>query len=357
MSPFTPRAWQVEAARLWDQAGGRGVMSVVTGGGKTFLAFHMFDAIRRTNPRASLVVLVPSIALLDQWAIAAQFALGLRSEDIALFSGESFAPERAIMNVAVLNTARARDLPPGNHEDTMLVVDECHRAGAPINARALRLPARYTLGLSATPEREFDDGFARYVEPRLGSIVYEYDYRQARKDGVIVNFTLHNYRVKRSRRGREAESPHRVAATAVIADGFGGRRLVFSERISAADRTAELISKRGARAAAYHSHLGPAIRRRNLELFRTGQFDTLVTCRALDEGVDVPLANAAVISAGTASLRQRIQRVGRVLRLAEGKSRADVATLYATDEEAQRLAQEAEALEEVAATRWYEVAE
>ena len=330
-------------------------MSVVTGGGKTFLAFQIFDLVRQSNPRAALVVLVPSVALLDQWAIAAYTTLGLRPADVALFSGEAFAVKRGVVNVAVLNTARAHDLPVGEPEDTMLVVDECHRAGAPVNARALRIPADYTLGLSATPEREFDDGFTRYVEPRLGPIVYEYDYRQARLDGVIVDFTLSNYRVRRSRREREAESPYRIAASAVVADGFSGQKLVFSERIAAADRITQLIARRGARAAAYHSHLGPAIRRRNLELFRVGQFDTLVTCRALDEGVDVPLANLAVISAGTGSVRQRIQRVGRVLRLAEGKLRADVATLYATREEAARLAGEAEAIEEVASTRWFEV--
>ena len=49
------------------------------------------------------------------------------------------------------------------------------------------------LGLSATPVREFDDGFERYIEPALGPVVYEYDYARARSEGVISPFDLHNF--------------------------------------------------------------------------------------------------------------------------------------------------------------------
>jgi superfamily II DNA or RNA helicase len=328
---------------------------VVTGGGKTVFALSLFERERRNNPDLQMVVIVPSLALLDQWAVLSREFLAISEADVAVFSGEEFASDRRTLNVAVINTARARPLPPGAAANTMLVVDECHRAGAPVNARALEIAAGFTLGLSATPRREFDNGFEQFVEPRLGSVVFEYDYGQARSDGVIVDFALHNFRVPPSLTRFEADSPHRIAAAAVVATRFSGQTLVFTERIGAAERISRLLDGRGSRVGTYHSHLGPAIRRRNLDLFQHGQFDTLVTCRALDEGIDVPVTNVAVIAAGTASVRQRVQRVGRVLRLANGKTHADVATLFATDREAEQLEAEADALDAIVQVQWYEV--
>ena len=90
-------------------------------------------------------------------------------------------------------------------------------------------------------------------------------------------------------------------------------------------------------------------------MFKAGEFDILVTCRALDEGLNVPNANAAVVGASTRSTRQRIQRLGRVLRVAPEKGHADVATIFATDHERNSLQREAESLADVAETRWYQV--
>jgi superfamily II DNA or RNA helicase len=77
-----------------------------------------------------------------------------------------------------------------------------------------------------------------------------------------------------------------------------------------------------------------------------------VTCRALDEGFNVPEARVAIIASSTASPRQRIQRLGRILRPARGKQRALVYTIYATDQEEQRLAREAETMDEIANLKW-----
>ena len=107
--------------------------------------------------------------------------------------------------------------------------------------------------------------------------------------------------------------------------------------------------------AVYHSRLAASFRRRNLDCFKDGQFDLLVTCRALDEGLNVPDAGTAVIAASTSSTRQRIQRLGRVLRPAPGKNRADVATLFATPAEEEFLRLEAASLADVAETNWYEI--
>lgn len=384
-----PRRWQSEAMDLWRPAK-RGVVSVVTGAGKTALALLLFDELRRTVEGLRLVVLVPTVALLDQWYVALATEVALSSKEISTFSGEGRDREPGRASIAVLNTARSHARELRTSDPTLLVVDECHRAGAPENAKALRVGGEYTLGLSATPVREFDDGFERYVQPALGPVIYEYDYVSARRDGVIAPFSIHNFRFPLSQRERAeygrlterlrraegegraemssatetlerqrarvlAASPRRTAAAVAVSEQFPGAKLVFHERIDEAERIAGLLDSRGDRVTVYHSRLGAGIRRRNLELFKDGQFSTLVTCRALDEGLNVPDASAAIVAASTRSTRQRIQRLGRVLRIAPGKQAAAVATVYSTNEERAALAAEAAALEDVASVKWYEI--
>ena len=48
----------------------------------------------------------------------------------------------------------------------------------------------YSLGLSATPERDYDDNFYIIIKKILGDIIFDYDYIDAREDEVIVNFKL-----------------------------------------------------------------------------------------------------------------------------------------------------------------------
>lgn len=376
--------------KLWMKEK-RGVVSVVTGAGKTAFALLAFERLREQAPGLRLVVVVPTLALLDQWAVALTADLGLSSTDVAAFSGESKPRQPKTANVMVLNTARSLSAKVADQRDCLFVVDECHRAGSPENAKALENSAGYRLGLSATPVRDFDDGFERWVEPVLGPIIYEYGYAAALADGVIAPLTLHNFHfsltqheqerydslsTKIGRRWAQASDPYedvilkrllmqrtrisiestrRLVATVAVAERYPGRGIVFHERIDAANKIASLLDKRGQRVAVYHSKLAPTIRRRNLELFRFGQVAKLITCRALDEGLNVPDAEIAIIGASTRSTRQRIQRLGRVVRPTPDKKTAVVCTLYATEPERVSLLAEEERLEELAAIRWYEV--
>ena len=228
------------------------------------------------------------------------------------------------------------------------------------------------------------------MEPSLGPIIFEYGYREALADGVIAPLSLHNFRFslteleeehyddlskKIARRWAQVDNPHednvlkrllfRRASISIesghrnaciaVAERYEGRGIIFHERIAAAEKIARILDKRGERVALYHSHLGPTMRRRNLELFRYGQVSKLVTCRALDEGLNVPDAEVAIIAASTKSTRQRIQRLGRVVRPTPHKKTAVVCTLYATESERETLLAEQERMEDSAEVRWYEV--
>ena len=92
------------------------------------------------------------------------------------------------------------------------------------------------------------------------------------------------------------------------------RALIFTQSIAAAERARALLTTCGLRAAAMHSQLPARARAEVFDQFATGGLDVLAAPRVLDEGVDVPAADLAVIAGASRSRRQMVQRMGRVLR-------------------------------------------
>ena len=90
-------------------------------------------------------------------------------------------------------------------------------------------------------------------------------------------------------------------------------------------------------------------------MFRIGVIDVLVTCRALDEGANMPETRVAIIAAATSSNRQRIQRLGRVLRPHPSKKFSSVYSLFATKFEKARLEKEVERMSGLAEVSWLKV--
>ncbi len=102
----------------------------------------------------------------------------------------------------------------------------------------------------------------------------------------------------------------------------GGRRkiIIFSESIEQAEALWEALRHEyGGSVGKYHSKAGKQANENALSRFRTGELSMLVTCRALDEGIDVPDAAIGIVLSGTGMERQRIQRLGRILRKSEDK--------------------------------------
>ena len=385
---YTPRDWQIEALGEWRPQQ-RGIVEVVTGGGKTVFAHLCLLEFFKDKDDAQALIIVPTVSLLDQWWVSLQEELGVSRDEIGLLSGQDKIEGDERIIIAVINTARNFTEEFSKERMLFLIVDECHRAGSRSNAKALQGEFAATLGLSATPKREYDEGFDAYIFPRLGPIIHQYTYIDAAKSGVISPFSLTNVRVdllpdeeekyrkySRSialalRKGESANDSERLkrllqqraavasnattripVAVKLVEIHKGERAVIFHERIDAANHILAVLKARGHRATVYHAEVGPTIRRDNLRLFRKGLFDVLVCCRALDEGINVPEASIAVIASATASQRQRIQRLGRILRTAKGKDHASVYTIFATDQEKKRLAAEEVKLEGTTSVSW-----
>lgn len=107
------------------------------------------------------------------------------------------------------------------------------------------------------------------------------------------------------------------------------RVLIFCERVSQAEQIAALVRRKwGNICGIYHSKLNREARSRILRDFREHAFRVLISCRCLDEGLDVPDADTAIVVSSSSVPRQRIQRLGRVLRRSPGKSAACLYYLY-----------------------------
>ena len=109
----------------------------------------------------------------------------------------------------------------------------------------------------------------------------------------------------------------------------GDRILIFCERIRQAETMARAIQRNfGSICGLYHSEMSKEARTRVMRDFRENNIHVLVSCRCLDEGIDVPDANIGIVLSSSSVERQRIQRLGRVIRRTSGKSAACLYYLY-----------------------------
>jgi superfamily II DNA or RNA helicase len=203
--------WQVEAVDAWCAGDGRphtGTLEVFTGGGKTLIALKCVERAAQLVPDLSLAIVVPTEALAHQWRQVIASRTNIAPGSIGLMGaggrdrlGSAGAGPRVL--VAVLNSA-AKRLPDDvtDPDRTMLIVDECHRAGAPKLSRVLDTKARFRLGLSATPDREEldDDGEPlafdeQIVGRKLGRVVFRWMLRDAMESGWLPSYKVFHHGV------------------------------------------------------------------------------------------------------------------------------------------------------------------
>jgi len=192
---YEPREWQRTARKRWIDRDCRGIAKIVTGGGKTVFAESCVEYALEKWANLRVFVVVPTVSLADQWAVSLVEEGEFDAGAVAVFKRGKDNDSQFL--VLVINTARnelhklcSNDIP------AMLIVDECHRAGSDLNAKALEGDFVATLGLSATPERPYDSGFEDRIIPRLGDVIYDYGVAEARRDGVISEFELVNVHVR-----------------------------------------------------------------------------------------------------------------------------------------------------------------
>ncbi|MBK9712606.1 MAG: DEAD/DEAH box helicase [Kouleothrix sp.] len=351
---LTPRPYQEEALAAWLAADGRGVVVLPTGAGKTVLALM---AIERLGLRTLIVV--PTIELLYQWRDAVVERLGVAKSKVGVV-GDG---RRELRPVTIITYASAA-MPESPIGGTgLLICDEAHHLpSSSYSAIPARCGAQYRLGITATPDRS--DGAEGNLYRLLGQMVYQRSPAELSAEGHLAKFhekriyvnlqpeealryaaltTEWKWFIARNRgllaRGgdffgelirRSGSDPaarqalrahHQARMIALNAEAklgevarlLGQHRqdkvLVFSEYTALVDKISRALAL-----PAITYRTAPDERKAILQAFRGGAYSKLVAGRVLNEGVDVPDANVAIVVSGNSTAREHIQRLGRVIR-------------------------------------------
>ena len=185
--------------RLWQEAAFnnliannlRGIVEVATAGGKTRFALECLVHYKSIVNNECIVIITPTTALADQWNFALIEDMGISETDICIWPESADLKKK--VHILVINTARTK-LPKiiEMHPEAFVIADEVHRFGSQENSKAFGSKFKYSLGLTATAEREFDEGLSEILIPAFGKIIYEYSLIDASKDEIISPFALIN---------------------------------------------------------------------------------------------------------------------------------------------------------------------
>ncbi|HEY1012694.1 MAG TPA: DEAD/DEAH box helicase [Herpetosiphonaceae bacterium] len=351
---FPPRPYQEEALAAWKAAGGRGVVVLPTGAGKTVLALMTVAELKLRT-----LVVVPTIELLYQWRDAMVEKLGVPAAKVGVI-GDGLRQLRPITVITYASAAMPESPIDGFG---LLICDEAHHLpSASYSEIARRANTPYRLGLTATPERS--DGLHRALDKLLGPEVYrrapadlaaEGHIAQFKEQRIFVDLTpeelvryetlmttwkwylsAHRHtlakggdffgelirRAGNDPKARQAlQAHHQARMIALNAE----RKLAEVAKLLEAHRADKVIvfSEYNALVGTLSRQFAlPSItyktaadeRKAILDGFRNGALSKLVTGRVLNEGVDVPDANVAIVVSGSSTAREYIQRLGRVLR-------------------------------------------
>ena len=350
-----PRPFQAEAVAAWRSTEGRGVVVLPTGAGKTHVAIMAIDAVRR-----STLVVAPTLDLVRQWFDLLRATFGV---PVGVVGGGDHDVQP--ITVTTYDSAYLHMEHLGARFG-LVVFDECHHLPGPTYALAARLTlASHRLGLTATPERA--DGRDAELAALVGPTVYRRDIGELAGD-YLADYETVQVDIELEPEERAEHDAERRLYLAFVAKngirlgsprGFGdfvmraaqsmeGRRamrayrrqrelafaangkLAYVEHLLDRHRDDRALLFTQDNATAYRvarRFLVPVIthqtkvteRSEILEGFVAGRYAAIVTSKVLNEGVDVQEANVAIVLSGSGSVREHVQRLGRILRKREGK--------------------------------------
>ena len=342
-------AIRIEGLRV-VRGGRRGVVVLPTGAGKSQVAVM---AIAKAQ-RATLVV-VPTLDLVRQWYDLLRAFFG---EPIGLVGGGDHDVQP--ITVTTYDSAYIKMEHLGARFG-LVVFDECHHLPSAAYALAAQLSiAPFRLGLTATPERQ--DGREDALAALIGPTVYrrdivemsgawlasydtervevdlspeerqEYDRERAIYRGFVeqhgIRFSSPQawaefiVQSSRSEEGRRAMAAYRRQKELAFC---ASAKMEYTELLLHEHRRDKVLLFTQDNATAYkvaRRFLVPCITHQTRVRERSdilsglgqGRYGAIVTSKVLNEGVDLPDASVAIVMSGSGSVREHVQRLGRILR-------------------------------------------
>ncbi len=392
------RQWQEEALRAWAENKCCGIVEAVTGTGKTRVAIEAIRVVLDLSVKVA--VIVPTKELQRQWT--KELAKYIPTANIGLLGdGKNENLENHDVLIAIVNTASKKKLGLSENDYGLLVADECHGYAAKTFQLALEEEFQFRLGLTATLDRPdggqeklidyfggiiYELGYAKALEngwlsefkvaliavdfseseqiefDELSEVISATQFTLSKRFGLslepfakfmdeITNIAkngalrdkmaANKYLSSISKRKTLlADTPRKLEVLKYLTDSveLSNGTILFTETKSGADRIATELNENNINASSIHAGLKKKVRRDVFANFESGALKAITAPRVLDQGVDVPEADLAVIIAASKSKRQMIQRMGRILRLkTDGRKARFVIVFVAGTSEDPRL--------------------
>ena len=218
--PSGPREYQQTAFENWKNNGQKGLFAMATGTGKTITSLNCLLEIYKRKGYYKAIILVPTITLVNQWEQECrkfQFSnitkvysknLTWRDEVERINFNEKYKSDREPeVSYIIISTyasySREKVFKVLNGFDKrrlLMIADECHNMGSGSLVKRLKeIPYLRRIGLSATPERQFDDDGNKKLNAFFGSTehyTYEYSMEEAIQNGVLCKYLYYPHLVK-----------------------------------------------------------------------------------------------------------------------------------------------------------------
>lgn len=391
------RNYQHEAIDAWLQNGCQGIFEMATGTGKTYTALGALKQLLENERKLVTVISVPFLHLANQWEqnlpkmginipiVHASSANSKWKDDLKAKILDNRLDK--IQQFIILTTHDSLssdsliDLMHDVRSPILLIGDEVHGLGAVTRLEALLPLYTYRLGLSATPERYFDELGTQELLQFFGKVVYTFDLHKAiteinpdTGETYLTPYEYHPIFVELTSDDMDAYSilSGQIAILCNKKNKSKSERLTLEQKLRERQDILkntctkypafrELISKltkdnrikqtlvycspqqietvqqllRDQRSIVQHrftskedatrrqeKYCGLTEREYLLDKFAKGDYDVLVAIRCLDEGVDVPATRNAILMCSSGNPKEYIQRRGRVLRRSPGKKKA-----------------------------------
>ncbi|VTU38516.1 DEAD/DEAH box helicase family protein [Variovorax sp. PBL-E5] len=348
---------QGDAARAFIAAR-RGVLEMATGTGKTKTALRIAKELFARGEIDSIIVCTEGTDLLQQWyeeildwRASLERPLRVYRHFASDHQGMTFALNCASSALVVSRGQLGKFLPmlkDAQAARTLVIQDEVHGLGAPSNRTSLggkHQRHRYVLGLSATPEREYDAEGTAFIDAEIGPTVFSFGLEDAIKRGILVEFdyvplpyelTANDRERLKAVYARQSARAHsgqpmsneelwtelsKVYKTAeqkpgIFADYLATHSgivlgcILFVEEREYGERILPILHATGVRYRTYYADDD----RENLVMFGRGEIDCVLTCHKISQGIDIKSLMAVVLFASAKARLETIQRVGRCLR-------------------------------------------
>ena len=336
----------------------RGVLDMATGTGKTRTALKILRALFARDAIDTVIISTDGNDLLDQWYGELLATRNVEGRNLRVFRhyrdrkerGKFFLrPEDAILLSSREPLAAAlRQISSRQAHRTLLVHDEVHGLGSPGNRERLQGlsdDVRFRLGLSATPEREYDQDGNDFISSHIGPVLMTFGLEEAISRGILAPFKYYplQFALTDSDRERVSAVYRRRAARKAAGDPMSDKEvwieiarvyktseaklpifadfvsnhpdlltrcIIFTETMEFGGQVLDIVHQHRPDFHTYFSGDQVDI----LREFARGDLECLITCHRLSEGIDIKSLNTVMLLSSDKARLETIQRIGRCLR-------------------------------------------